>query len=584
MFFDYDNDGDADLYCVQSGELPGRPGYGKRNRSALYRNEGGGRFRDVTAAAGVANDRYGQGCCAGDIDGDGDLDLYVTNFGANRLYRNNGDGTFTDIAAAAGAAVADYNTSAAFSDLDGDGDLDLYVARYARYEIGADPHCSQAPGLRSYCPPAQFDGAPDVLLRNDGDGSFTDVTRAAGLWEPTGRGLGVLFLDYDDDGRPDLYVANDGNLNRLYRNLGGLRFEDVTHTAGVGMSENGVLAAGMGVDSADYDGDGRPDLLVANFTGEFNDLYRNNGDGTFATLSGPSGLGRPSLPYTGFGTAFLDFDLDGLPDLVVANGHVADDIAVANPGITYGQPETLFRNRGDGRFNDVSRAVGPDVQRLTVSRGLAVADFDLDGDPDFAVSNSNGPLQLFRNDGGNRHRWLRLRLRGAGEPFAVGARVRVAAGGRTQVREVRTGASYCSQSELALTFGLGEAPRADWVEVRWPGGAVQRWEGLAAGQTHLLRQGRSDSVLGVRFTMLAALQLPRGASRRQRGQSTDGYDAPQPVSPATGEGGAEAALEGGGLAAALPPSALISGSLLPPRAPGRLFGGWGGTPGFPPPP
>jgi enediyne biosynthesis protein E4 len=489
-FFDYDEDGDADLYVVQSGVLPTRPGFGgKANRSVLYRSSGAGRFDEVTDAAGVANLRYGQGACAGDYDGDGDLDLYVTNFGDNRLYRNNGNGTFTDVASSAKATCPGYNTSAAFSDIDLDGDLDLYVARYARYRIGMDPRCSQAPGLHSYCPPAQFEGEVDVLLRNNGDGTFADVTVAAGVADKQGKGLGVLFVDYDRNGLPDLFVANDGTLNRLYHNLGKGRFEDVTSVAGVGLNESGIMAAGMGTDAADTDDDGMPDIFVANFSGEPNDLYRNRGDGTFETRSTQSGLGEPSLPFSGFGAQFVDYDLDGYQDLFVANGHVADDIDTAQPGITYAEPDSLYRRIAPGQFEDVSSTVGRDLVRPTVSRGLAVADVDGDGDVDFFVTNCNGTPNLFRNDGGNQRNWIRLRLRAAsGDRHALGAAVTLQAGGRTQTREVRSGASYCSQSELTLTFGVDRAAKVDRVTIRWPGRGTQEWRDLPARREHLLRE------------------------------------------------------------------------------------------------
>jgi hypothetical protein len=493
-WFDYDNDGRPDLYLVQSGALPGSRAFGgAANRSALYHNLGGGRFEDVTDRAGVGNYRYGQGACAGDYDGDGYLDLYVTNYGQNRLYHNNGDGTFADVATRAGVASEGYHTSAAFADVDGDGRLDLYVARYVKYRIGSDPPCGTH-GLRSYCPPVNFDGEPDVLFRNNGDGTFTDVTREAGLWEPRGKGLGVIFFDYNRDGRPDLFVSNDGSINRLYENLGGPighpRFRDVTGLAGVGTLENGTAAAAMGVDAGDYDGDGRLDLFVANFSAEPNSLWRNRGDGTFEDRSLASGLGPPSLPFSGFGAAFVDYDLDGYPDVMVANGHVDDNIGIVSPGITYAEPNSLYRNTGGGHFRDVSNTVGPDFTRRTVSRGLALADFDGDGDVDVCITNNDGACNLFRNDGGNRRRWLQLRLRAArGDPFAVGARVTVEAGGRRQVREVRTGTSYASQHDLTLVFGLNDAPRADRVVVRWPWRGEQEWRNLTADRLYVLREG-----------------------------------------------------------------------------------------------
>ena len=490
-FFDYDNDGDPDLFLVQSGVLPGQPGFGgSGNVSRLYENQGDGTFVEVTETAGVANNGYGQGCCAADYDGDGDLDLLVTNFGPNRLYRNNGDGTFTDVAEQAGVACPGYNTSAAFADFDGDGDLDLYLARYSEYSLATDPGCSSAAGKRAYCPPAQFEGQQDLLLENKGNGAFVDITAAAGFHDPDGKGLGVVCFDYNQDGRPDIYVANDGTTNRLYENLGGNRFRDITAVAGVGLQENGSMGAGMGVDAGDYDGDGRFDLFVANFSTEANALYRNRGDGSFEFKSPSVGLAQPSMIFSGFGAAFFDYDLDGLRDVIVANGHVDDLIDEVSPASTYAEPNSLYRNLGTGGFEDVSASVGPDFRLATVSRGLALADIDADGDLDFLISNNNGRPNLFRNDGGNRNGWIQLALLATrGEPFAIGARVEVVAGGQRQVREVRTGSSYCSQHQLVLTVGLGPGvTRVEKISVRWPGRQTQEWRDLPAGQRHELRE------------------------------------------------------------------------------------------------
>jgi len=491
-FFDYDNDGDPDLYLVQSGPHPDAPGFGGAgNRSALYRNEGGARFTDVTESAGVANGGYGQGACAGDYDGDGFLDLFVTNYGANRLYRNRGDGTFTDVSRRAGVTSSGYHAGAAFLDIDGDGWLDLYVTRYVKYRLGADPLCTGA-GVRAYCPPTRFEGETDVLFRNRGNGTFEDVTKSSGVADPAGKSFGVVCVDHNADGRPDLYVANDGTLNRLYTNQGGGRFQDTTIPAGVGTGEGGQMAGGMGTDAGDYDGDGRLDLFVANFTGEPNDLYRNLGDGIFEIQSTPSGLGGASLPFSAFGALFTDYDLDGLPDLMLANGHVDDTIEKSTPGITYAEPSSLYRNVG-GRFENVSASAGPDFLRPKVGRGLAAADIDGDGDEDVLMMENDRAPVLLRNDGGNARRWIRLRLRAAqGDPFALGARVTVESGGRRQVREVRSGGSYLSQSDLTLCIGLDRAERADRVTVRWPGRAEQVWQNLPAGRLHLLREGRAD--------------------------------------------------------------------------------------------
>jgi hypothetical protein len=434
----------------------------------------------------VGNLRYGQGACAGDYNNDGLLDLYVTNYGENRLYRNNGDGSFTDVTRSAGVGSSGYHSSATFFDMDGDGNLDLYVTRYVRYRLGSDPACGVA-GHKSYCSPQRFPGDSDVLFHNNGDGTFTEVTRAAGVWDPDGKSFGVIAFDYNDDGKPDLYVANDGTLNRLYRNLGGGKFEDVTAKAGVGLSEKGESAGSMGVDAADCSGTGRQDLFVANFTHNSNDLYWNAGNDAFEPRSTTAQLAAPSYLLSGFGAAFTDFDLDGLPDLLIANGHPDDNAALEYPGATYAERPSLYRNLG-GRFTDVSAAMGADFQRPLVGRGLAVADVDGDGAEDAVISNNNQPPVLYHNECGSPRRSLRLRLRAvARNRFAVGAKVTVEAGGRRLVREIRCGSSFASQNDLTLIFGL-PAARADRVTVRWPSGESQAWSRLEPG-LHTLQQG-----------------------------------------------------------------------------------------------
>ncbi len=481
-WFDFDDDGWVDLFLVDSGATPG--GAPRRNDSRLFRNRDGVRFEEVTERAGIRSVGYGQGCCVGDYDNDGDLDLYLTHYGPNQLYRNNGDGTFSDVTPKAGAGDSRWSTSAAFADMEGDGDLDLYVTDYVRYRPGQEPPCYLPGKVPAYCPPSQFDGVPDTLYRNNGDGTFTDVTREAGVWDEAGKGLGCVWSDVDDDGDPDLYVANDGSVNRLYRNDGKGRFEDITWTAGVGLGENGEAQAGMGTDAGDVDNDGRFDLVVANFSEEMNSLYRNEGKGLFSDRSVDSGIGTPSLLRLGFGADLFDYDLDGWKDLVVANGHVFDTIGRVRSDIGAAQPPLLYRNLG-GRFEDVSDQVGAPFQRPAVARGLATADFDNDGDPDLLMMRLNGPPILLRNDGGNERQWLGLRLRGrSGNRSAIGARVTVRGAGGDQVEEVRSGSGYCSQNDLRLLFGLGSTPVAARVVIRWPGGTEQVVEGLAAGRYH----------------------------------------------------------------------------------------------------
>ncbi|MGH9870582.1 MAG: CRTAC1 family protein [Candidatus Polarisedimenticolia bacterium] len=489
-WFDYDNDGDIDLYAVNSGGLPGWTGK-EDTSSRLYRNDGQGRFADVTAAAGVGNDgRYGMGCTAGDIDGDGDRDLYVTTFNSpNVMFRNDGQGRFTDFTAASGTGDPRWSASAAFGDIDNDGDLDLYVANYIDFTLDNNKYCGeQGPGRRAYCHPDVYNGVPDSLYRNRGDGRFDDVSAAAGVADPIGKGLGVVFLDLNDDGWQDIYVANDKTINFLYLNRKDGTFQDISMTSGTGFSESGVPQAGMGTDSADVNGDGRMDLIVTNLDYETNELYVNNGDLTFTDATFPAGMGEPNFLNVGFGADFLDYDHDADMDLLIINGHILDNISMFKDKVSYEQPRSLMSNDGAGRFREVGPLVGPDLVKPDVGRGLAVGDMDNDGDLDFFVTNNDRPAQLFRNDGADKvGHWLLIRLQGArGNTDGIGARVRVttrdAAGKpRTQTADTRTASSYCSQNDTRLHFGLGPAETAD-IEVRWPGGKTQTLSGVKADQ------------------------------------------------------------------------------------------------------
>jgi hypothetical protein len=482
-FLDYDGDGLEDLYFVQSGTVPGRQG--PKVSDALYRNLGGGRFADVTAAAGIGEFGYGMGCAAGDIEGDGDVDLYVTNFGPNVLFRNNGDGTFTDVAQAAGVANPLWSASAAFADYDGDGDLDLYVANYVDFAMDNNKMCGDLPRrIRTYCHPDAYEGVPDALYRNQGDGTFRDVAAEAGLTQRYGKGLGVVWSDLDLDGDLDLYVANDSVPNALYRNEGSGHLLDVTLSSNTCCSEDGRPEAGMGVDAGDVDGDGRFDLIVTNLSGEPNELYRNLGGMTFEITTFPSGFGAVSLPFVGFGTNIFDFDNDGDQDIMVVNGHIIDNIALLNDASTYEQRPFLFENVGGGRVREVGREHGTYFNGVFVGRGLALADIDLDGDLDAAINNHDQRARLLRNEGGNALHWLRLRLqaRTRGNRDGIGARAEVTAGGRRQVDEVRSGTSYGSENERALHFGLGDSISAERIDIRWPSGSRTRVEGVAADQ------------------------------------------------------------------------------------------------------
>ena len=482
-FFDYDNDGDLDLYAVNGAALPGFAGdVTPTNR--LYRNNGDGTFTDVTERAGVGDTGYGKGCVAGDIDNDGDLDLYVANYGPNLLYRNNGDGTFTDVTERAGVGDSHWGAGCAFLDYDNDGDLDLYAANYLDYSLD-DPRIDLIPyivdyqgapvtDLKTYPHPHNFNGVPDRLYRNNGDGTFTDVADAAGVANAEGKSLGVVVIDYDDDGDPDLYVANDMVGNFLYRNEGDGTFAEVGLISGVAYDENGQEEGGMGVDAGDYDNDGRMDLIVTNFQHETYTLYHNNGDGTFSDVSFASDTGRVTRPYLGWGVGFFDYDNDGYGDLFAANGHVQDNIERLDRSTSYPQRNLLFHNNGEGTFADASLKSGDGMRLVKASRGTAFGDYDNDGDVDLFVLNANERSDLLRNDGGNRNNHLTVRTVGTvSNRDGIGARVRVVSGRLRQVKEVRSGSSYLSQNDLRVHFGLGRRSTVDTLEIRWPSGVVQ---------------------------------------------------------------------------------------------------------------
>ena len=489
VFFDYDGDGWLDLYFANTAG----PG-------ALYRNRSDGRFEEATATAGVADSGYGMGCTAADYDQDGDLDLHITCYGPNILYRNNGDGSFTDVTGRAGVGQPGFGTAAAFADYDQDGDPDLYVANYVEYPPAVNAPCIQAKGLQVYCGPDAYEPQADVFFRNDGDGTFADVSDAAGLRPRAGRELGALFSDYDRDGDPDLYVAGDRTPNLLYRNDGG-RFTEVGMLAGVAFDDAGEALSGMGLAAADYDHNGFFDFFVTNYQWETNNLYRNLGNGFFADTTFGSGLGMPSLRFLSWGTVFFDYDNDGDGDLFVANGHLDDNVELFDTSVTYAQRNQLFRNDGNGRFADVTDSAGPGMALVQVSRGAAVGDYDEDGDLDLVVTNNNQPAALLRNDGGNRNHWLNIKLTGnssgasQGGPRSpssnrdgIGALVEVMAQGRSQIDEVRSGSSFLSQNDLRLHFGLGALEKVESLKVRWPSGIVQELTGVEANQVLTLSE------------------------------------------------------------------------------------------------
>ncbi len=489
--FDYDGDGWPDVYLVNGGALPGYTGPRPTNR--LYRNNRNGTFTDVTDRAGVPGTGYGIGCCAGDFDADGHTDLYVTQFGRNVLYRNNGKGSFTDVTAHAGVAADGFSAGAAFGDYDEDGDLDLYVCRYVEYDPARNVEC-RMPGSDTlvYCRPVVYPPARGLLYRNEGGGRFRDVTRAAGMAVSPGRSLGCLWTDYDDDGRLDLFVANDMSENFLFHNEGKGRFRELAVSAGVAVGSGGQVRAGMGVASGDADGDADLDLVVTNFTGETTALYRNDGGSQFTEVSAQTGLVELTRSGTGFGVGLEDLDLDGWPDLFVANGHVTEAVERFYEGIRLAQPNFALRNLGGSLFA-LAAAPGEGVTAPRVHRGAAFGDFDRDGRLDILVANWRDAPDLLRNSGGDGAHYLTVRLRGrAANRDAIGARVNLVAGGRRQVREVRSGGSYCSQSDLALHFGLGPHTVAESITVRWPSGASESRRNVPADQMLTWIEGRTE--------------------------------------------------------------------------------------------
>ena len=488
-FLDYNNDGHLDLYLVNSAAP-----------SVLYRNNGNSTFTDVTASAGVSNQgSYGHGVACGDYDNDGYVDLYITNFGANRLYHNNGDGTFTDVTAASGTGDARWSSSATFFDYNSDGNLDLYVVNYVNYKLDASaPTCFENPSfgatekVRGYCHPKHFEGTPDSLYRSNGDGTFTDVTEAVNIRDPggmfLGKGLGVVAADFNADGNPDLYVANDDTPNYLFYNKGNGTFAEIAILAGCAYSADGIAQAGMGVDAGDYNGDGHLDIFVTNFSYETNTLYRNNGDGTFTDVSYKAQLGEESYLFLGFGTGFFDADNNGHLDIFVANGHIFPNVERTTDVISYKQPNQLFLNRGDGTFAEVQLE-----EQHAVSRGTLFGDYDNDGDIDVLVMQLNDKVTLLRNESGTHHNWLRLKVMGSrSNRDGIGARVTLTLGAESQTREVHVGYSYLSSNDPRMLFGLGERTFVNRLQIRWQSGTVQILEDLSANQELVVTEPLSD--------------------------------------------------------------------------------------------
>jgi hypothetical protein len=492
-FIDYDNDGWPDIFLVNGMDWPGHRS--KRSTPKLYHNNHDGTFTDVTHKAGMdAVEMFGMGVAVGDFDNDGYDDLFVTAYGQSHLFHNNGNGTFTDVTQKAGlGGVQEFSTGAAWVDYDKDGRLDLVVANYVQWSAETDLYCTLDGKSKSYCTPESYKGTPLRLWHNRGDGTFEDVTNKAGLGDPTSKSLGIAVLDYDGDGWPDLLLSNDTQPNKLYRNNGNGTFAEKAVLAGVAFSEDGVARAGMGVDTADYDRSGHPSLLITNFANQMLSLYHNEGTGLFVDEAPRSEIGRASIQTLGFGCFFFDYDLDGWPDVFVANGHIDPDIQRVQANVKYAMPPHLFRNLGKGKFEEVTKSMGAAFSAPRVARGAAYADAYNDGRLDVLMATNGGPAVLFRNEatGAASNHSLRVKLVGTkSNRSGIGATVWVTVADGTQTQMMRSGSSYLSASELVLTFGLAQQEKAESVEIKWPSGQVDRLRNVAAGQTIVVSEGK----------------------------------------------------------------------------------------------
>ena len=486
-FVDLNSDGWLDIVLINGKDWTPK---GKRSFSAVYRNNGNGTFTDVTTASGFDVEMYGMGVAAGDYDNDGRDDLYVTTLEGDRLFHNEGNFKFRDVTKASGIVNAHFGTSAAWLDYDRDGKLDVFVANYVQWTAATDVYCSLDGTNKSYCTPESYKGTPSKLFHNLGAGKFEDVTGKAGVGDPTSKSLGIAVLDYDGDGWPDIFVANDTQPNKMYRNNGNGTFTEKGVAAGVAFSEDGVARGAMGADAADYDRSGRPHLLVGNFANQMLALYRNEGNGLFVDEAPSSTVGRASLLSLAFGVFFFDYDLDGQQDIFAVNGHIEEEIARVQPKVLYKQIPLMFRNLGKGRFDSVGASLGAAFNVPQVGRGAAYGDYDRDGDLDILLINNQGPARLLRNDGGNKNHWLSIRTVGTkANHDGIGAVVRVESASGVQMQTVHSGSSYCSQSDLALTFGLGPDTTVKSVDVVWPSGTKDRVTGVAANQFVRLQEG-----------------------------------------------------------------------------------------------
>ncbi len=472
---DYDGDGLLDIYLVNGADMPSLVKTGPKYYNRLFHNNGNGTFTDVTERAGVAGTGYGMGVAVGDYDNDGRPDIFLANVSGNQLFHNNGDGTFTDVTAKAGVGGRKmWAISAGWFDYNNDGLLDLFVSNYCRWDPQHEPVCMGING-RGYCHPKSFAPLPNTLYRNNGDGTFTDVSAETGISAVEGKGMGVVFADYDGDGFMDVFVANDNSPNLLFHNLGGKKFEEVAFTAGVAYNEDGNQLAGMGADFRDLDNDGLPDIWHTAIENETFPLFRNRGGGQFSNVTQTSRLAQLTREMSGWSNGAADLDNDGWKDLFVARGNVMDDIDAVSKHFHYAEPNAVFRNRGNGQFEDVSGGAGADFTRAAPHRGLAYGDLDNDGRIDLVVTQLRGPVQVFHNISENHNHWLLLKLTGTkSNRMAIGAQIRVTTGdGQSQYNEVTTSTGYAASSDPRVHFGLGRFAAAREIEIRWPSGVRQ---------------------------------------------------------------------------------------------------------------
>jgi hypothetical protein len=488
LFFDYNNDGWLDVSLVNGGSFKDA-GRAARARHGLFRNVGDGTFKDASEQSGIEVFGFGMGGCAADYDNDGWTDLYLTGSTENRLYRNTSKGTFTDVTRVAGVIAGMWSASCAFGDIDNDGDADLYVTRYVDFTVSNNKVCNMV-GQRAYCHPHLYNPLRGILYRNNADGTFTDISRESGIGAVTGNGLGVVFGDYDNDGWVDIYVANDSTPNFLFHNKGKGVFEEVGIRAGVAISSGGKPLAGMGTDMGDIDGDGLLDIIVTNLAQQTHNLYRNLGKGLFDDITLQSGVGRLTLPFVGFGTAFLDYDNDMDLDLAIANGDVIDNVSLLRDQATYEQLNLLLRNDGSGKFTNAGPESGPGFALKKPSRALAVGDIDNDGDLDILLNNVGQSADLLRNDGGNRSNSLLVRTIGRKSTRGgIGARLKLTVDGKVLRRDVKSGSSYLAQNDPRIHFGMGKSPRADRLEILWPSGVVDVVSDINANQFITVEEG-----------------------------------------------------------------------------------------------